>query len=125
MDSVESNFLRLGKYVVGILFVWFGLVGLLDVGFTTITAFPLVDFKYVLTTVFIAQILIGLAVFNSSLRRFAKPVLILYFLLIIFNGYLTYPQLFTPAIPYLSDLGRDVFLEALILFAGFSYLKRR
>ena len=125
MDAVESNFLRLGKYVVGVLFIWLGLVGLLDVGFTTVSELPLIDVTYVGTIIFITQILIGLAVFNSSLRRFAKPALILYFLLIIYNGYLDYGQLFTPAIPYLSDLGRDVWLEALVLFAGFNYLKRR
>ena len=125
MDAIEHNFLRLGKYLVGILFVWLGLIGLLDIGFTTVSAFPLIDFDFVRTTIFVVQIVIGLAIFNTSLRRIAKPVLILYFLIIIYNGYVSYSEIFTPAIPYLSDYGRDVFIEVLALFASFNYLKRR
>lgn len=125
MDALESNFVKLGKALVGTIFVWLGVVGLLDLGFTTIDVFPLIDLSYISTVVYVSQVLIGLAVFNNSLRRFAKPVAIVYFALILYNGYLDYPALFTPAIPYLSAAGQSVFLEILAIFAGFNYLKRR
>ena len=124
MDSVESNFSKLGKYVVGGLLIWLGLTGLLDVGFTTITDLPLFSFNYLTQAIFIAQVIIGIAIFNRSLRRFVKPIAIGYFLLLVFNFYINNVAVFDPAIPYLSDLGRQMWLEALMIFAGFSYMKR-
>jgi hypothetical protein len=124
MDSLESNFSKLGKYLVGGLLIWLGLVGLLDVGFTTISTLPLVEFEYLVQTIYVAQILLGLAVFNRSLRRFAKPVAMLYFLVLTYNFYISLAVVFDPALPYLSDLGRNIWLEVLLIFSGYGYLKR-
>lgn len=124
MDSLESNFSKLGKYLVGGLLIWLGLIGLLDVGFTTVSVLPLVEFEYLSQAIFGTQILLGIAIFNRALRRFAKPIAMLYFLLLIYNFYVSYEIVFEPALPYLSELGRNIWLEALLIFSGYSYLKR-
>lgn len=123
MDSLLDNFARLGRYLVAVILIWLGLVGLADVGFTAIDTLPLIDAGYAKQVVFTFQIVIGIGIFNSAVKRFAKPVALIYFLLLAYGLYLNYPQLFEPAIPYLTNLGQSYFLEVLLIFAGNSYLR--
>jgi hypothetical protein len=123
MDAVIDRFGRLGRYLVAIILIWLGLTGLLDVGFSSITQLPLIEVDYASEIAYALQIIIGIGIFNRSVKRFAKPIAIVYFLLLGYNFYINYFDVFTPAIPYLSDYGRIIFVEVLMIFSGFSYLR--
>ena len=124
MNSAEHAFFKFGRYVVGVGLIWLTLVGLLDVGFTTITELPLIKIESVAKIIYTLQLIIGIGLFNSTVKRIAKPVTMIYFLFILYSMYLNFDVLFSPAIPYFSDLGRDTVMELLLVFAGFCYLKK-
>tara|TARA_B100000700_G_C14310454_1_gene519015 strand:+ start:38 stop:418 length:381 start_codon:yes stop_codon:yes gene_type:complete len=123
MDGLLDNFAKLGRYVVAIILVWLGAVGILDIGFTAVEILPLLDLEYAAEVAFAFQFIIGLGIFNSSVKRFAKPVALIYFLLVSYNFYENYAQVFTPAIPYFSEYGLVIIVEVLLIFAGNSYLR--
>lgn len=125
MNSAEHAFLKLGRYVVGVGLIWMALVGLLDIGFTTVAELPLIEIDSVAKVVYALQLIIGIGVFNNTVKRIAKPVAMLYFLFILYNIYTGFSGLFEPAIPYFSDMGRNVVLELLLIFASFCYLKNK
>lgn len=124
MDGLANSVYKIGVYIVGIVLLWLGLVGLLEVGFTTISELPLIDSSYVPNIIFAFQIILGLGIFNRSVRRLAIPVAMLYFAFLLYAVYLNFPQVFYPAWPYLSDIGRNTLLEFALLFSGFAYLKK-
>lgn len=123
MDSLIDNFGKLGRYLVATALIWLGVVGLLEVGFTSITTLPFLDIDYVAKIIYALQIIIGLGIFNRSVKQFAKPIAILYFLLLGYDVYINHLEFFAPALPYLSEYGRFVFVEILLIFSGNSYLR--
>ena len=123
MEQLQDYLGKLGRIVVGVLWVWLGAVGFVDVGFTTIDTLPLVQIDYVRQLIFASQVIIGIGIFNFEVKRFSKVFAMLYFLALVYSTYVNIALMFEPAAPYLSDLGRDFFLELLLIFAGYSYLR--
>ena len=124
MKTIEKNFSLLAKFVIGIAIAWLGIIGFLGEGFTIVSGLPIIEFEYLKQLIFIIQISMAIAIFNPNLRTYVRPLVIIYFLIVVCNLYLFNSQIFELGFPKLAEFGKSALLELILIFAGFSELKR-
>ena len=126
MRKFDRTFLKIGRYTLGVIFIWIGLLGLLEgAGFTTVTAIPFLEFssEQLEMIIYAAQVIVGAALFLPKLTQFAKILVVIHVILIVFTFIQTVEIRFDPGFPYLAQSGILSLLELGLTTGIYAYLK--
>lgn len=120
--KVEDRLLTIFRVVAGGVFVWFGLLYVLEkAGFTNVETLPLFSGDAAFA-VGIVQIIVGAVLLFQKAYEVGEFALVLYVVALGYNIATNFSLLFDPSFPALSALGYQVLLELTLIAAGFALL---